>query len=437
MTKQANVAEPAKVASRSVRTRGYVMAGMLLAVGSPVLKASAQSASENTRCGGKSAEKSNPVMEIDELVRRNFYSLAALEKAHWSSAVAKANAEVSRACDSAMRTRVIRDLLAKLETSHTAFYPREDPAYWEMASIFEPVLKRSCEESRTPGFPITHASIGVFWRQVGTAWFVAGVYAKGPAEQAGLKVGDEVVSVQGHPFSPVSAFKGQEKESLLLGIRRKPGESLMKIRVQPRAAKPHDELRDATADSWRILERKGKKIAYLRIWSWTSQEIHRAVINAIGKSNAAGAEAFIVDLRDGWGGASPEYISLFDKAPPVLESIERDGTVEVLDSQIRKPAIVLVNGGTRSGKEAIAFGLKKHSLARLVGQRTAGAVAFGQPFCLKDGSLLYLAVLDARVDGERLEGRGVEPDVNVPFEFRYSAGQDEQFDRALDVLSGE
>jgi carboxyl-terminal processing protease len=47
-----------------------------------------------------------------------------------------------------------------------------------------------------------------------------------------------------------------------------------------------------------------------------------------------------------------------------------------------------------------------------------------------------LAVSDARVDGERLEGRGVAPDIEVPFDFRYAAGKDTQLARALDVLSG-
>jgi carboxyl-terminal processing protease len=108
----------------------------------------------------------------------------------------------------------------------------------------------------------------------------------------------------------------------------------------------------------------------------------------------------------------------------------------VFDQQIRKPAVLLVNGGTRSGKETIAYGAKKHGLARLVGERTAGAYTFGRPFCLSDGSLLLLAVSDARVDGERLEGRGVAPDIEVPFDFRYAAGKDTQLARALDVLSG-
>jgi len=39
------------------------------------------------------------------------------------------------------------------------------------------------------------------------------------------------------------------------------------------------------------------------------------------------------------------------------------------------------------------------------------------------------------VDGEVLEGRGVAPDVVVPFDVRYSDGEDPQLERALEILS--
>ncbi len=148
-------------------------------------------------------------------------------------------------------------------------------------------------------------------------------------------------------------------------------------------------------------------------------------------------DGFVVDVRDGWGGADANYLRIFIRDLPLLESVARDGGTQPFDHQIRKPAVLLVNGGTRSGKETIAYGATKLGLARLVGERTAGAFMFGGPFCLSDGSLLLVAVSDARVDGERLEGRGVALDIEVPFDFRYAAGRDAQLARALDLLSGE
>jgi carboxyl-terminal processing protease len=62
-------------------------------------------------------------------------------------------------------------------------------------------------------------------------------------------------------------------------------------------------------------------------------------------------------------------------------------------------------------------------------------VVAGQVIPLSDDSLLFLAVQDIVVDGERLEGVGVKPDVEVPGGLEYAEGRDPQLERALEVLS--
>ena len=96
---------------------------------------------------------------------------------------------------------------------------------------------------------------------------------------------------------------------------------------------------------------------------------------------------------------------------------------------------MLVNGGTRSGKEILAHGMKAQHFGEVIGTRTAGAVLAGRAFILSDNSLLLLAVANVTVDGERLEGVGVEPTIEVTQPVEYSAGQDAQLDRAVEVLS--
>ena len=102
------------------------------------------------------------------------------------------------------------------------------------------------------------------------------------------------------------------------------------------------------------------------------------------------------------------------------------------DSQWRKPVVLLVDGGTRSGKEILAHGFRTYGIGPVVGGRTAGAVTAGRLFRLSNDDLLYVAVADARVDGERLEGRGVEPDIEVPFDVEFAADRDPRLERALD-----
>ena len=70
----------------------------------------------------------------------------------------------------------------------------------------------------------------------------------------------------------------------------------------------------------------------------------------------------------------------------------------------------------------------------LVGTPTAGAVVGGRGFLLPDDSLLVMAVVDVLVDGKRLEGNPVEPDIEIPFDFRYAAGADPQLDAAVEEM---
>jgi carboxyl-terminal processing protease len=81
----------------------------------------------------------------------------------------------------------------------------------------------------------------------------------------------------------------------------------------------------------------------------------------------------------------------------------------------------------------VARALQRSGRATLVGERTAGAVLGGSAFLLDDGAILYLAVRDVLVDGERLEGVGVQPDRIVPDDLRYAAGRDRQRDAAIEV----
>ena len=57
----------------------------------------------------------------------------------------------------------------------------------------------------------------------------------------------------------------------------------------------------------------------------------------------------------------------------------------------------------------------------------------GSCFLLSDRSLLYLAVADSSVDGERLEGVGVAPDVEVEDALPYAGGADPQMEKALEM----
>lgn len=184
----------------------------------------------------------------------------------------------------------------------------------------------------------------------------------------------------------------------------------------------------------KLIQSGGTTVAYVPLFSCAGERYMEALQDSIG-GRLREARALVLDFRDGWGGCNPAFVGVFNDAVPALENIGRDGKAQRFDSQWRGPLVVLINGGTRSGKEVVSYALKKHRRGFLVGKRTAGAVVGGRCFLLSDRSLLYLAVADSRVDGERLEGIGVAPDVEVEDTLPYAAGADPQLDRALDLAT--
>jgi carboxyl-terminal processing protease len=94
--------------------------------------------------------------------------------------------------------------------------------------------------------------------------------------------------------------------------------------------------------------------------------------------------------------------------------------------------VVLINEGTRSGKEAIAFQMQRSQRARLVGVTTAGAFRGGQFYAgQREGYVLVVPLNHLLLGGQDLEGRGVAPDVEASFPLESHAPGDPQLERGL------
>ena len=187
--------------------------------------------------------------------------------------------------------------------------------------------------------------------------------------------------------------------------------------------------------SARIIESSGRRIGYVHIWCYAGYTYQRALEVLLSQGALKDADALILDLRDGWGGAQPEYLDLFNARASTMQVTDRIGNSELVNVKWRKPVAVLINGGTRSGKEILAYGFKKYQLGELIGTRTEGAVLAASAFLIGSG-LLLLAVEDVRVDGERLEGAGVTPTIEVQAGAPSAGSDDAQLSREVAVLSG-
>ena len=165
------------------------------------------------------------------------------------------------------------------------------------------------------------------------------------------------------------------------------------------------------------------KIGYVHVWSYASRRIQSALEDLMSDGPLKDADALVWDLRGGWGGAQPQYLDLFNPRAPTMQVKDRNGEIGLVDVKWRKPVAMLINQGTRSGKEVLAYGFKEYRLGELIGHRTEGAVLAATAFLIGDDGLLLLAVEDVLVDGQRLEGVGVTPTIEVPFDWRYAAGE--------------
>ena len=287
-----------------------------------------------------------------------------------------------------------------------------------------------------PNGEVAYDGIGIVTEKLDGKSFVSGLFADFPAAQAGLKTGDEIVAADGAAFDPVASFAGKAGQAVRLTIRRTQDGPAEDVAVTPERIRPNEAFLKAIRASARIIDRGSRKIGYIHIWSYGRWDDERAFEEAISTGPLKDADALVWDLRDGWGGtAEPSYLDTFDPRGPTMTTTNHAGETHAVNVKWRKPVVLLVNGGTRSAKEILAYGFKKYGFGPVVGTRTKGDVLAARAFMLSDGSLLELAVDDVRIDGERLEGVGVTPTVEVPFTLQYSAGADKQLDRAVEIAA--
>lgn len=327
----------------------------------------------------------------------------------------------------------ISSLLKRLHASHTYLLDPTLPEYYQLASIFEPLphVKKLFGDK-----PVVCRSVGIVVQAVQGRFFAASVLPESPAAKAGVLAGDEIVSVDGKPLAPGSkAVPVPRKDTLQIAVRRKAGADPKILSAIAIEGSPSDAFLSAQQASVRIDTVSGKRIGYVHLYSYAGSRFHDALVESLLWGPLKDAEAVVVDLRFGLGGADPSYLNLFNRNIPTLSAKAQDGTETVYDPQWRKPVAFLVDRTSRSGKEILAYGARKYKLALVVGDTTAGEVLAGSLFVLSNKDMLFLAVSDSRVDGERLEGRGVPPEEYIPWDVRYMQGRDPRIAKAQELLA--
>jgi carboxyl-terminal processing protease len=260
-----------------------------------------------------------------------------------------------------------------------------------------------------------------------------------PAEQAGLRPGDQVLAVDGTPTlgetisSLVYQVRGEAGTDVTLSIRR--GETELDIAITRAVI----ELREVNSE---MLE---AGIGYVRLTSFTDRAtgLFRDALTSLINQGATG---IVFDLRSNPGGyivAAQGVTSQFIPEGELLFTVESGEDVREwrAESGVAQTdaitVVVLVDGGSASASEIVAAALKEYGRATLVGQPTFGKNTVQIWNDLPNGGGLRLTTDRWFTPNHNSAAPGgIQPDVLVEAPEDPDSDEDPQLDAALDILRG-
>lgn len=386
---------------------------------------------------------------VTETVQKNFWDKQRLAAVDWPKLAADAREDIAAAPNLEEAARRVNTLLAKLRMSHTGFLTPDDVDYYILLSVFGGAGMPSEQfDGKFWGAGVTYAGIGHFTARIDGRDFIDLLLEGSPAARAGLKVGDEIVAVDGAPHHQIRSFRGKIGHEVRVTVRRTRDGPTETIPMKVMAIAPLHAFREATRASARVIERDGRRIGYVHVWASVGDESGNALQSALQKlgvntrserSRRGGQEApppldgLIVDMRGKIGGTATtatRYLELLDPRGPLLGSREKQRP----STSVRGRTAVLIDHHTRSTAELFVHAYKREKQGPLVGTRTAGAVSAARAFAMPGGNLLYVAVSGLEVDGDVLEGPGVAPDIEVARPLPYAQGADPVLDAAFAAI---
>ncbi len=367
--------------------------------------------------------------KVDGKVRREFYDLKKATTV-WPAALAKMRPAIEASKSIQELADNINQALAELHSSHCQFTTVNDDIFYFLHSLMGDFLRQE-HHVKTPKINFTGAITGGVNAKFNQIRYILDY---SPAQNAGLKIGDQIISVNGHPYIGQLSFAGCAMKVNDLVVRR--GEKTVKARLVVPLIENYGEYVQAIRTSVRFESTEHGKIAYIHFWCGGSKahEQFEEILSGADIHNTAG---LILDLRDGYGAAYFDDLDFFyrpAKGYPLFGGRLRKRLSPYSYMFYDKPVVALINGGVRSGKELMAYSLKATGRARLVGEKTAGSVVGGRLFPLDDRTALYLAVSGPDPNGLNLEAVGVTPDVDVPISLVQRGQKDLQLEKAKELL---
>ena len=259
-----------------------------------------------------------------------------------------------------------------------------------------------------------------------------------PAENAGLRPGDIILSIDGKSTDGLSLG---EAVALVRGEAGTPVELLV---LHQDGGEPVTIT--IVRDNIKVRSVKFRSlvggIGHLRISSFTNNT-EGEVAEAIETYKNRKSKGLVVDVRNNPGGllnATVNVVGQFLNGGLVLYQLDSEGRrIEFhadpggIASEI--PMVLLMNEYSGSGSEVFIGAIKDHQRASTIGETSFGKGSVSSFFQFTDGSGVYFTIARWYTpSGVLIEGEGIDPDFAV--EVPEGSKGDPQLEQAIEMLNG-
>jgi carboxyl-terminal processing protease len=255
------------------------------------------------------------------------------------------------------------------------------------------------------------AGVGFRWQPLDGQRVVTDIVPGSPAAAAGVQPGWLVVSRNGQPLPEKDAYVSKLGLTITYGF--------LDGQNQPRSVALEPQL--LNFERLEVRELPGGR-CYLRFDEFSHTSLHW--LSRQLKAHGA-APAVVIDLRYNHGGnllaLDVALAEFFPGRVTAGRLIRRSGhereneSFAWLSAHYAGRVAILTDHFTASAAEIFSHVLQHHHRAVIIGRPTAGAVIVARDYALPGGGRLQVPVTDyIGLDGQRLEGRGVAPDVVRP-----------------------
>ncbi len=251
----------------------------------------------------------------------------------------------------------------------------------------------------------------------GTGAKIVNVFRGGPAYEAGLRIGDVIVEVDGEDVSKTSLYeivakiRGPKDTKVTLGVRRSGANAILKFEIIRRKI-------EIVSVSKAMLP---GNVGYVAIETFLNVKVNDQLHKAINDLKAQGATRLILDLRDNGGGLLDQGCQVGDaflKSGVIVYTRDRKATRAYCEAAPQVfwdgPMVVLVNHGSASASEIVAGALQDDKRAKVIGEQTFGKGVGQNVFTLANGGELTLVTFEWLTPEKRsIHEKGITPDIEV------------------------